>query len=291
MTPEEIIKKGDSYLYSTTDLDKRMYKRLIKFLSSHTLGGKVNISNEDLAVLEDIIYNEVKDSDYQKNIGNYLGLLNALENAISEQQYEINRIKAQKIRDLWRGNDLRVKLQDKIIYDLGQGGIKDYFVKGLSQVVKDASFFNLTIDDAVEKLSKVLIDDDYTNRYIRQTANDALSQYQGAINDAVAVAYELDDILYIGNVIETSRPICSHLRDDLKGRIAKEQLIKVLNDYCPNGVPSESKITYTTVSGETHTKKKGSGMIEGTRYDNFRQLKGGYGCRHEAVPTDLSRKR
>lgn len=289
MTTEEIIDKGDKYLYSNSDLDKRMYKRLLKFLASNSIGGKVSITNEDLAQLEDLIYDEIKQSNYEENIQNYLRLLTSLENAISEQQFKINRIRAQSIKDLWRGDDLRVKLQDKIVYDLGQGGMKDYFVKGLSKIVKDANFFNLTTDDAMDKLSKVLIDDEYTNRYLRVTVNDALSQYQGAMNDAVAVAYGFEDILYIGNPIETTRPVCAHLGITLKGKITKEQLLATLKEYCPNGVPSESKITYTTVSGETHTKKKGSGIIEGTRYDNFRQLRGGYGCRHEAAPTKIKR--
>jgi hypothetical protein len=99
----------------------------------------------------------------------------------------------------------------------------------------------------------------------------------------VRVAYELKDIIYVGNTIENTRPICAHLRDTLKGRITGEQLKQTLAEYCPNGIPSKKKITYTTVKGDEHTARKGSGMIEGTRYDNFAQLRGGYGCRHEAI--------
>lgn len=283
MKPSEIIEKGDTILYSINDLDKRMYKRLVKFLANNTLGGKVNISNEDLAQIEDIIYDEVKSSDYEENISKYLLLLNKLEDAISQQQFEINRIKAQNIKDLWNGDILKTKLRDKIVYDLGVGGIKDYFVKGIAEVIREANYFNLTIDDAIDKLGKVLIDDEYTKRYLNQTSRDTLSQYQGAINDAVRVAYELKDILYIGNTIEATRPVCAHLRDTLKGKITSEQLKQTLSEYCPNGIPSDKRITYTTVNGDEHNAKKGSGMIEGTRFENFGQLRGGYACRHEAI--------
>lgn len=283
MKPSEIIDKGDTILYSINDLDKRMYKRLVKFLANNSLGGKVNITNEDLAQIEDIIYDEVKSSEYEENIAKYLMLLNKLEDAISQQQFDINRIKAQNIKDLWNGDVLKTKLRDKIVYDLGANGIKDYFVKGIAEVVREANYFNLTIDDAIDRLGKVLIDDEYTNRYLQQTSRDALSQYQGAINDAVRVAYELKDIIYVGNTIESTRPICAHLRDTLKGKITGEQLKQTLDEYCPNGIPSKKKITYTTVKGDEHTASKGSGMIEGTRYDNFAQLRGGYGCRHEAI--------
>lgn len=283
MKPSEIIDKGDTILYSINDLDKRMYKRLVKFLANNSLGGKVNITNEDLAQIEDIIYDEVKSSEYEENIAKYLMLLNKLEDSISQQQFDINRIKAQNIKDLWNGDVLKTKLRDKIVYDLGANGIKDYFVKGIAEVVREANYFNLTIDDAIDRLGKVLIDDEYTNRYLQQTSRDALSQYQGAINDAVRVAYELKDIIYVGNTIENTRPICAHLRDTLKGKITGEQLKQTLDEYCPNGIPSKKKITYTTVKGDEHTASKGSGMIEGTRYDNFAQLRGGYGCRHEAI--------
>ena len=56
MTEEQIIAKGDELLQSK-DLDKRIFQRLIVYIGQHTEGGIVNISDEDLAVLDDIIYN------------------------------------------------------------------------------------------------------------------------------------------------------------------------------------------------------------------------------------------
>ena len=81
--------------------------------------------------------------------------------------------------------------------------------KGLAKLVRDASFFNLTIDDAIDRIEDKIINKGYTEAYIRQTAIDSISQYKGAINDEVRIAYELTDMLYISNIIETSRPICS----------------------------------------------------------------------------------
>lgn len=283
MKSAEIIEKGDKILDVGKDLDKRIFKRLIKYLSTHTFEGKVMLSAEDLAILEDIIYEEVKESDYEENISKYLGLITALDNAISKEQFERNRIKADAIKDLWNSDPQRQVMIEKVVYDLGQGGMKDYFVKGIAEVVREANFFNLTIDDAVERLSKVLVDDDYTKRYIRSVANDALAEYKGAIEDKVAEVYDLNTLLYIGNTIETSRPICSHIMNDLRGRITRDQLKKVLNEYCPNGQPSGKVITYETQNGEFKKAKKGSGMKEGTRVSNFSQLRGGYGCRHDAI--------
>lgn len=81
---------------------------------------------------------------------------------------------------MWTSEQQRtVMIVKKVVYDLGQNGMKDYFVKGISEVVRDANFFNLTLSDAVEQLQKVLVDDDYTTRYIRGTAGDALGDMQG----------------------------------------------------------------------------------------------------------------
>lgn len=283
MTVSNIVQQGDDIMFGSFDLDKRMYKTLLSFLAKNTVNGIVSISKEDLAQIEDLIYKEVKDSNYEENVTKYLMLFSKIEDAVSKEQAERNNLKAKAIKDLWNNVDTKTQFLDKVVYDLGQGGIKDYFVKGLAKVVREANYFNLTIDDATAKLSKVLLDDDYTKRYIRAVAMDSLNQYAGAINDAVRVAYDLSDLLYIGNVIETTRPICDHIRGTMKGRLTSEQLKETLNKYCPNGIPSDKKITYETVSGEKHTAKMGSGMIEGTNFNNFAQLRGGHGCRHEGV--------
>lgn len=283
MKAAEIIDKGDNLLQSVSGLDKTLFKTLITFLSRNTVGGKIRITPEDLAVLEDLIYADIKDSDYEETMAKYLELLTALENSISQEQASRNDLKVSTVNELWRANNLRNTLVDKIVYDLGAGGIREYYVKGLSQAVREADYFNLTIEDAVGRLQKVLIDESYTQSYLKNVAMDSLAQFDGAINDTVREAYGFDNLIYVTNTIETSRPFCIHLRDELKGKLTSEQLKQALNEYCPDGIPSQVKTQYTTHSGEVKTGKKGSGMIEGTRFDNFSQLRGGYGCRHRAI--------
>lgn len=76
----------DKYLTDNTDLNKRIFKRLIKYLSENTVQGKIMMSAQDLAVLEDIIYEQIKESDYEENISKYLELITALDNAISKEK-------------------------------------------------------------------------------------------------------------------------------------------------------------------------------------------------------------
>ena len=286
MTPNSIITQGDDILFSIGDtLDKRIYSRVRKFIAQNTKDGKINIDNNQLAIIDDIILKEIKDSGYGTEINNYMKLFDRLENAISQEQAEWNKIKLGNIQKLWNGSDLKERMMQKTIYDLGQNGIKDVFVKAVSDIVRESNFFNLDLETAENKLRTKLVDDKYTERYLRNTTLDTLSQYDGAINNEVRVAYDLDIMKYITNTIETSRPLCVQLHDVLGGTITEQQLKDTLAVYCPNGEPSKSLITYKVHTGEEKTAKKGSGIIDGTIFDNFTQLKGGWGCRHRAIWT------
>jgi len=284
ISPHSIITKGDNILFKVGDtLDERIYKRIRKFISQNTKDGKVSIDNKQLAIIDDIILKEIKDSGYNTELNNYLALFTQLENAISQEQAEINKLRVSSIKELWNRSDMKKNITQRVIYDLGQTGIKDVFVKAISDVVRESSFFNLDLQSAEDRLRTKLVDDKYSQRYIRQTTFDALSQYDGAINNEVRIAYDFKIMNYSVNTIETSRPICVHLHDDLGGKVTDVQLKQVLADYCPNGIPSEKSITYEVHTGEKKVAKRGSGMIEGTIFDNFTQLKGGWGCRHRAI--------
>lgn len=286
MTEEQIIAKGDELLQSK-DLDKRIFQRLIVYIGQHTEGGIVNISDEDLAVLDDIIYDEVKKSDYEENITSYLKLIDQLDKAISKTQGKVNGLKLAEIDDLWNNSERRQQIIDKVVSDLGGQGVKENFIKKISNTVRDVNFYNLTVDDAVTQLKGLLLEGEYTNSYLKSVATDTLSQYAGAFNDEVKKVYGFKDLIYSGRDIETTRPICHLIHTKYGGKLTGEQLDAILKEYCPNGDPSETMIEYDTVSGKVYKKKKGAGMIKGTRKENFAQLRGGYQCRHVAIWTTL----
>ncbi len=284
INPHSVIVSGDDILLKIgNSLDDRIYKKISKFISQNSKDGKINISNEQLAIIDDIIYKEIKDSDYEENIKKYLALFDEIEKSVSQEQAQKNQLRVNSVIELWGRSDIRSKIIDKTIYDLGQSGIKEVFIKAISEIVRESNYFNLDLESAQQKLKTVLVDDAYTQRYIKQTAMDSLSQFDGAMNDQIRQAYDFKVLNYITNTIETSRPICVHIRDTLGGKITDTQLKQVLNEYCPSGNPSEKKIEYKVHTGEQKTARAGSGMIEGTVFDNFGQLKGGYGCRHRVI--------
>lgn len=276
----ELIIRGDNLLLEGIPkaIDKKILAYLLEVIAKHQKNGVLMIPNDVLATIEEDLYSTIKDSDYSKVINAYMQLFDAADTIISKEQSEINNLKASNIEQLWKGSNNREMFISKVVYDLGQQGMKDVFIKGLANIVRDANFVNMTIEQAASKLSEVIVDNDYTARYVRSTAIDALAQYDGAINNEVRTVYGFGNYGYIGNTIETSRPICIHLRDDLGGRFDEKTLKQVLSEYCPEGIPSEKKIVI-----DDKSIKKGSGMIEGTNMENFMQLRGGYGCRHRCL--------
>ena len=237
MTEEQIIAKGDELLQSK-DLDKRIFQRLIVYIGQHTDGGIVNISDEDLAVLDDIIYDEVKKSDYEENITSYLKLIDQLDKAISKTQGKVNGLKLAEIDDLWNNSERRQQIIDKVVSDLGGQGVKENFIKKISDTVRDVNFYNLTVKDAVKTFEGLLIEKEYTNSYLKAVATDTLSQYAGAFNDEVKKVYGFKDLIYSGRDIETTRPICHLIHTKYGGKLTGEQLDTILKEYCPNSEPS-----------------------------------------------------
>ena len=278
----ELLKKSDTIIDSKmpSAIDKAALKTLIDVLTKEQNNGKILVDDNVLAILEDVLYDKIKESAYTELAQSYLNLFNQADILISEEQAQVNNLKAKNIRELWYNSDNRKRFMQKVIYDLGSGGMKDVFVKGLVNMVRDINFSGLTVNQGVEAMSKFIIDDNYTSRYLRSTVFDALAQYDGAINQEVKQVYGFSNNIYIGNTMENSRPICIHLVKDLSGRFSDTQLKSVLAEYCPNGNPSQD---YITIDDKKY--KKGSGMYEDTYVGNFMQKRGGYGCRHRCLST------
>lgn len=91
-------------------------------------------------------------------------------------------------------------------------------------------------------------------------AHQSVYEYDGAVQQKIADVYELDALLYVGTLIKTSRPQCR--KWETQGTIKIENL--------------QSEIDWA--------KANGSGMIPTTTPENFLRYRGGYRCRHQAIP-------
>jgi hypothetical protein len=156
-------------------------------------------------------------------------------------------------------------LVDKTLYELQQGGLKKYFVEDAKQVLLEAANLGYSQKQIEKRLRQRLLSqpdkDSYYVRYATQVSRDSVNQYNGQVNQMVQDEYDLDMIRYVGSVVGDSRPFCVHVRKELKGKIKRSELPALLAKY----------------SGS-------SGMIQNTNANNFYVVRGGWNCRHEAIP-------
>lgn len=96
------------------------------------------------------------------------------------------------------------------------------------------------------------------NQYATQLARDSMYKYQGVINERIAGEYGLTSFLYVGGVIESSRPLCRHLVG-LKRKIKLDEMPKLIKQF-PEG------------------------LYPDTSAKNFIAVCGGFSCRHSANP-------
>ena len=146
---------------------------------------------------------------------------------------------------------------DKVSFDLVKQGLDSSLIKPLrNEVTKVAQALENTLQP-IGRAGGLLT----TNSY--QVSRDALGQYYGSINQQIADTFELDGIRYVGSLINDSRDQCRRWVD--KKVLAVKDL--------------QSEINWAFANG--------TGMIKDTTPSNFLQNRGGYNCRHPAIPVRL----
>jgi len=124
--------------------------------------------------------------------------------------------------------------------------------KGLTQRVMTGIGFN--------QLEGYLSQQMGNSPWVRFAAFNAVQQYDGAINEAIADEFGLNAYRYVGSLVEDSRPQCRRW-------VGKEVILrKDLN----------SELEWARING--------SGTVPATTQGNFARFRGGYNCRHQAYP-------
>lgn len=156
---------------------------------------------------------------------------------------------------------------DKVSFDLVKQGLDSSLIKPLRNEVTKVVNLGGNMKDLAQALENTLQPIGRagglltTNSY--QVSRDALGQYYGSINQQIADTFELDGIRYVGSLINDSRDQCRRWVD--KKVLAVKDL--------------QSEINWAFANG--------TGMIKDTTPSNFLQNRGGYNCRHTAIPVRL----
>lgn len=164
--------------------------------------------------------------------------------------------------------DTQIARRDAAIDKLIGQGLNANFVNPITETVNNAIVMGQNLQDLIGNLENVLITNANPNKqalgllsnYATRIGRDVLFQMQGAVNQVIRNEYDLDGYAYIGTEVEDTRPQCIRWLD--KGFLKISEL--------------EDEIAWA--------EKNGKGMIQGTTPDTFAIDRGGYNCRHAAIP-------
>ena len=210
----------------------------------------------------------VRQSSYNSKIDAYLRNFDTITDLTEKIHLVGNDLKLSKISI----NPLKQEAIDNVVKGLSAPDSIDI---GFEKYIRDTVFNAVTLNQGVVETRKQLSDliagtptkHGQLERWVGQIARDAINNYDGQINAQIAVEYELNAYRYVGSLIKDSRPQCV--------RWVNKQVLKVED--------MQKEIDWA--------ENNGSGFNTATTVENFAIYRGGYNCRHAAIPFRLVEKK
>jgi len=234
-------------------------------------GGKIDFDSKNVDLvneLDQIVVRSIQKSDYPGSVNKYLQDFDSITDFNERIHEEANGIDPKEFAKAV--DPFKKQFVEDTLQGLTGSGVSTNFVEPLRQelfknIVAGTSSFE------VEQALRTFIQGNgetagNLKRYVTQVSRDALNQYDGTINSRIAEEFGLDAFQYVGSLIDDSRKQCIRWT-------GKEVLLK-------KDLPAEI----------AWANNNGTGMIPGTNADNFAVFRGGYNCRHSAIPFKLTRR-
>lgn len=268
---DAIQKSEEDFLRNFSEIEKKIFDAVKKktFEMNSKDGAVVfDETNTDIVnSLNKTIRDAIQGSAYPDKVSSYLRDFDQVKKYNFEAQISVNGLKESELEKLV--NPIQKAVVNQTLDGLAGIGIDTNFSDPLriglyKNVVAGSSFAELEnylrgyiLTDEI-KLGKF-------KNYVTQISRDALNQFDGQVNRRIAQEYDLNAYRYVGSLIADSRPQCK--RWTAKGVLLLEEL--------------ETEIAWATSNG--------TGLIPGTTPENFAVYRGGYNCRHSAIPFKLTK--
>lgn len=251
--------------------------RLLKNLDSSR--GKL-IKNRITARLVRLLSKEIKEiidkSKYVSKVSKYLEVFDDVEDLTVSTISEINNLKISK-SGLSTEKSESIKALSRRLTSVNS--IEDNIIQPIKDILFSALRKGGSVSEteaALRQLIKGQNNKGFLQKYSRQVATDAVMGYQGKIQTVISEQYELNAFRYVGSLIATSRQTC---RDLINGTGEYADLAQGRGVYLIKDIP---KII--------ERSKDNSGWNPATTEANFFELRGGFNCRHRALPFRLNNK-
>ena len=159
---------------------------------------------------------------------------------------------------------LRNSYRNVAVHFLKEANLTATFIDPVVRVFANSIELGYTYDQALREMEALL----KINARVGQLARGLFFGYDGAINAKVAQDYELTAIRYTGTIVRDSRAQC---RKWLRMRVLSADQV-------------EQEIRWAKSPGASFEGIKVGGFIATTTPQNFLINRGGYNCRHRAIP-------
>ncbi len=253
-------------------IEQKMFQAIKKQLSKmNQEGGSLSFDENNINLInqvDDLLIQEIQKSGYPGSVRKYLRDFDTLTDFNGELHEQLNGIDPEELKKIVGPG------QEQIVEDTLQGltgsGVSTEVVAPIRQELFKNVVAGSSFEDVEQALREFITGSEGKNgqlsKYVTQISRDALNQYDGQVNSQIAKEFDLNAYEYVGSLIDDSRPQCRRW-------VNKEVLLKA-------DLPSEI----------AWAESNGSGMIPGTTPDNFAIYRGGYNCRHQAIPFKLTRR-
>jgi hypothetical protein len=279
---QQIINKGDviiadaetEFLSATKDIEEDVFLALMKIFENVDISnGRLSSSTkaeEFLASMDARVYMALKKAGY----GNYVNRLVNSYDLIGQNTQDLQEKLKNGIIPKKDINAIKRLEVEKTIANLTEQGLYNAFIAPVRQGLYRNIMFGATKDDTEEFLrsyvkstkknqSKLL-------QYVGQVAVDSLHQYSGSVDQVAKNSLDLNATQYVGSLITDSRAQCQKW---ISLGIIKDEDLQEEIDFA--------------LDRSYYGNKRCSGMIPDTNTSNFCINRGGYRCRHRAIPIRL----
>lgn len=253
------------------DVEKLIFEDLKKAINKLNVeGGKIQFDDKNIDLvnsLDKVMVESIQRSTMPSAITKYLRNFQTISDFNYDVHKNVNDLSKAELEKLV--SPVQKLAVQTTLNGLTGSGVNTNFIEPVRQGIFKNIVAGTNRTQLEEYLSNYVLGnpnvDGLYSRYVKQVSRDALGQFDGQTNAKIADEYGLDAYRYVGSLIDDSRPQCRRW-------VAKRVLQK-------SELPDE--IAWML--------NNGSGGIAGTTPDNFAVFRGGYNCRHAAIPFKLTK--
>jgi len=269
-----LIDKGNQQFYDSLNATQQkifndVMRHVGKFQASDGRfvfdDGNVLLVNQ----VREIVLKSLNSGNYPSSVNEFLRDFDTIKKFNFDVHRDVNDLSANELEKLI--SPMQKLTVQNTINALTGTGIDTSFIEPMRTGIFQNIVAGSTKEDLENFLRQYILGnpnvDGKLMHYVKQISRDTLNQYDGQINSLIADQFGLDAYRYVGSIIADSRPQCIRWTSKPGGIILKSEL------------PNEIAWMYAS----------GTGSIPGTNPDNFAIFRGGYNCRHAAIPFKLTK--